>query len=260
MDQGAASARAQAWRAVAATLGACLVVTLVGWAALIGPSQVFTGPGPTPSQETTTTSEAPIDEVEEKDRDDVAAREYGPTTTVVANLVGGAIQVLTLAGMLLVAYLAVRRGLTAWRLRRRYDAPVDADFETLEGGAPERVRQAIADDTDEQLRLLLDGEPRNAIVACWHRFELQAVDAGLPRHPWETSSEFALRMLERAEVDSTAVASLLELYREARFSEHALDEAHRERAATALRAIQGQVQVRQRTVGREESTPPRGRR
>ena len=39
-----------AWRAVAATAGACLLVTLVGWAALIGPSHVFTGPGPIAEQ------------------------------------------------------------------------------------------------------------------------------------------------------------------------------------------------------------------
>src|SRR5687767_10088267 len=44
MTQGASGT----WRAVAATVGACLLVTLVGWAALIGPSQVFTGPRPCP--------------------------------------------------------------------------------------------------------------------------------------------------------------------------------------------------------------------
>jgi hypothetical protein len=103
----------------------------------------------------------------------------------------------------------------------------------------------MATDADEQLRLLLDGQPRNAIVACWHRFEMQAVEAGLARQPWETSSEFALRMLERADVDATAVSRLMELYREARFSEHDLDESHRTAAAAALRRIQAQAGARQ---------------
>ena len=245
MTQGASGT----WRAVAATVGACLLVTLVGWAALIGPSQVFTGPGPSPSRETTTTTEAPVEQVEELDREDIENREYGAATTIVANVIGGAIQLFCLLGILFAAYWLGRRAVRAWRLRRRYDVPPTADFETLEDGHPERVRTAMADDAEEQLRLLLDGEPRNAIVACWHRFEMQALESGLPRHPWETSSEFALRMLDRADVDSAAVNRLLELYREARFSEHDLVESHRTAAAEALREIHVQVGAR-RAAGR----------
>ena len=48
-------------------------------------------------------------------------------------------------------------------------------------------------------------------------------------------------MLDVAQVDSTAVTRLLELYREARFSEHELDESHREAAGGALRKIQSQI-------------------
>ena len=239
-----------AWHAVAATAVACLLVTMVGWAALIGPSEVFTGPGPQPSSETTTTtSEAPIDEAKELERKDIEEREYGATTIIIANVIGGAIQLFCLLGMLFVAYWLGRRALRAWQLRRRYDVPPTADFETLEDGHPERVRTAMAEDAEEQLQLLLDGEPRNAIVACWHRFEMQAVESGLPRHPWETSSEFALRMLERADVDSAAVGRLLDLYREARFSQHALVESDRAAAAAALREIQAQVGAR-RAAGR----------
>ena len=233
-----------AWRAVAATAGACLLVVLVGWAALVGPSQVFSGPGPSPSSETTTTSEAPIEEAEETEREDVERREYGAATTIIANVIGGAIQLVCLLGMVFVAYLLGRRAIRAWRLRRHFDAPASADFETLEAGHPDRVRKAIADDAEEQLRLLLDGAPRNAIVACWHRFEVQATESGLPRHPWETSAEFALRMLERADVDSDAVSRLLDLYREARFSEHDLDETDRAAAGAALRDIQAHVGAR----------------
>ena len=53
----------------------------------------------------------------------------------------------------------------------------------------------------------------------------------------ETSSEFALRLLDLAEADPRAVADLAALYREARFSDHRLDEPARERARTALAAI-----------------------
>jgi hypothetical protein len=55
---------------------------------------------------------------------------------------------------------------------------------------PRRVAEAVVADADLQLAMLLEGEPRNAIVACWHRFEVQASSIGLAREPWETSSEF----------------------------------------------------------------------
>lgn len=230
----------QTWRAVAATLGACLLVTLVAWAALIGPSSVLTGPGPIMGAPTSTPTETPA-EVETMDREDVEQREYGAATSIIANVIGGAIQLFAVVVMGFMAWLLARRAVRSWRMRRRVDAPPDVEFESLAAGDPHRVRRAIETDADEQLRLLLEGHPRNAIVACWHRFEVQAVEAGLARHPWETSSEFALRLLERADVDPAPVSRLLELYREARFSEHDLDEDDRAAAADALRQIQSHV-------------------
>jgi hypothetical protein len=97
--------------------------------------------------------------------------------------------------------------------------------------------EEISRDAAEQRRLLLEGSPRNAIVECWHRFEEQAADAGLERHAWETSSEFTLRMLDLVAADSSAVAELAVLYREARFSTHPLDEGTRARAVADLDAI-----------------------
>ena len=100
---------------------------------------------------------------------------------------------------------------------------------TTGAGSPTRWPQ----DGAEQARLLEEGEARNAIVECWHRFEVQAARAGLGRRPAETSSELALRMLDAADVDRAAVTRLLELYREARFSGH--DVAEDDRAARARR-------------------------
>lgn len=230
----------QTWRAVAATLGACLLVMLVAWAALIGPSSVLTGPGPIMRATVSTPTETPV-EVETMDREDIEQREYGAATSIIANVIGGAIQLFCVVAMGFLVWLLARRAVRSWRLRRRIDAPPDVEFESLADGDPQRVRRVMADDAEEQLRLLLEGHPRNAIVACWHRFEVQAVEAGLARHPWETSSEFALRLLDRADVDPHAVTRLLELYREARFSEHDLGEGDRDEAADALRQIQSHV-------------------
>ncbi len=81
---------------------------------------------------------------------------------------------------------------------------------------------------------LVDGPPRNAIVACWIDLEAGVTAAGLPQRHSETSAEYAARVLGRWWVDHVALAELAELYREARFSTHPLDAGHRERAIRAL--------------------------
>jgi hypothetical protein len=221
--------------AVLAVTGACVLVVLVAWAALLGPQEVFTGDGPQISQETTTpTDEAPVDTAGTT-RDDVEQSDPPTWVRVLLNLVGGAVQLFALAGMLFVAWLVVRRLHTALALRRTREEAATGDFEVLDDR--QRVTAAMAADADEQARVLADGQPRNAIVECWHRFELQAERAGLARREWETSSELALRMLDVADVDRRAVTRLLELYREARFSEHEVGEPQRRDALDALARI-----------------------
>ena len=99
-------------------------------------------------------------------------------------------------------------------------------------------------DADEQDALLRDGDARNAIVATWHRFEVQGERAGVPRRPSETSSEYALRILDLAEADTGPVRRLAELYREARFSDHEITEEHRAEALAALAGIRRSLGVR----------------
>jgi hypothetical protein len=109
---------------VAATVVTCLLVTMVGWAALIGPSKVFTGPGSRPSSETTktTTSPPPIDGVKELERKGHREARVRRPTIIIANLIGGAIQLFVLVGMGWVAYLLLRRARRAWQLRRHVEA------------------------------------------------------------------------------------------------------------------------------------------
>jgi hypothetical protein len=221
--------------ATLATAGACVLVVLVAWAALIGPQQVFAGDGPEKRPESSTSAEdAPIDTAGTT-RDDVERMDPPTWVRVLLNVVGGAIQLAALAGMLLVAFLLVRRAHTAWALRRVHEEPATGEFEALDDR--HRVAAAMAEDGAEQARLLEEGEPRNAIVECWHRFEVQAERAGLGRRPAETASELALRMLDVADVDRAAVTRLLELYREARFSGHELGEDDRAAALDALARI-----------------------
>ena len=66
-------------------------------------------------------------------------------------------------------------------------------------------------------------------------------EAGLPRDPALTSEEFTSAVLARYAVTPAVIDELARLYREARFSEHTLDEGHRKRAVAALNALRNDL-------------------
>ena len=222
--------------AVAVTL---LVVLLATWAATSGGDPVFRGEGhrlPSPSATTESPSSAAPDEGPELFRDDLPS---GPEERP---LWVTALALLVQVGAVVVVAVLLLRLLRA--ARRRWAARLlppgrhhDPDFDVLDPPVQARAARAIAADSQAQLAVLEEGTARNGIVECWHRFELQAAEAGVVRAPWETSSEFALRLLDLAEADPRAVADLAALYREARFSDHDLEEPARARARSALTAI-----------------------
>lgn len=252
-------------RAVLVTVATSLLMVLVAWATLIGPDEVFTGPGvrerapitpteqtcipaPTPNSDGTTDvpdnpdnlplCEAPDDSLNQA-RDLV--QQADPPLWV--KILVWTIEFLLLAAILALAVLAIVRARELLQRRTRFGGErEDVDFATL--GEPARVAAAITEDAAEQDHLLSTGEPRNAIVAAWLRFEVQGASAGVPREPWETSSEYTLRILDVVEAGSGAVHRFAGIYREARFSEHPITEDHRAAALEALAAIRSSMGVR----------------
>ncbi|MBA3780418.1 MAG: DUF4129 domain-containing protein [Nocardioides sp.] len=222
--------------AVLAVAGLMLVAVLAVWAASIGRDAVLSGDGPermqidTPTPTPTpSTSEGPGPPPINK-----LPSEPPAFFRVLALLVVAVFWLL-----LAVVVFFVLRGL--WRqarmMRREAEAaPVEIDM--LEPDQPARVSDQMERDASTQRALLEEGSPRTAIEACWHRFEVQAGEAGLARKSWETSSEFTYRMLDVVGADPHAAFTLGELYREARFSEHPLGEEARASARAALAAIQ----------------------
>lgn len=224
--------------AVAAVLGGVLLVAvLVTWAASIGPSGVLTGPGPqavhTTPTETASEPTDPFTQLRTEDQDRLAKQhDANPALRTVALV----LEIAAALVLLLLAYRQGRRAWENWKARQRPPAePTIEDFDVL--GAAQRVTDEIRRDAGHQRDLLRGGSPRNGIVECWHRFEVQAADAGLASYSWETSSEYALRMLDLVFADSHAVARLAALYREARFSDHELGEDARAEALAALDAV-----------------------
>lgn len=91
---------------------------------------------------------------------------------------------------------------------------------------------------EEARAALSRGQPRNAIVACWMRLESDIAAAGSPRSGAETSAEYVERIVAEASVDPFAISDLAALYREARFSDHALIDADHADAFAALSRVE----------------------
>jgi hypothetical protein len=243
------SARRAGTLAVAGVVAtALLVVVLAAWAASIGPSDVLRGAGPAPSTVTPSTQRAtpspggPLSGVTDH---------RSPTPAwvrVVAVLINVAVAVA--AAVLVLRFLMplardTRRRRRARRDRRRRGDPVDVDdVEFPVAAAPEAVAREMLADAEAQRRLLTEGPPRNAVVACWHRFEEHGAAAGIARQPWETSAEYTMRLLDLVDAHGPAVTRLGELYREARFSEHEVTETDRRAALAALDEIHRTIGVR----------------
>jgi hypothetical protein len=228
------AARRAGLSAVALTVSAVGVMLLmVMFAARSGPHRIVDGPlrdpnirGVDPSYTPPTRPSGPV-----------GGRNFGLLhSNPVFEAIGWAIRIAALLVVLWLLYRGARRLRDALRWRRR--PPPKAQvvaFDVLDD--PEAVADQIRADADDQFQLLLGGEPRNAIVACWDRFEEQAERIGLARKPWETSSEFVLRLLDAVSADSAAVSRLEMLYHEARFSEHEIGERQRTAALDALHVI-----------------------
>ncbi|CAN5348893.1 hypothetical protein BH11ACT8_BH11ACT8_19180 [soil metagenome] len=226
------------------TLAVLVVVGLVllvgSWAATSGPDEVFQGSGPTPSrvQTTAVTSSAPT---EEPSNPPPPPERRAPPDSHIGDVLAVIVQVvfvmLVLVGAgLLLTWLWQQRP----RKRHRRGEAEAVDFDVLD---PVAAAEAMARDAEEQVALLRQGAPRNAIVACWQRFEIQAESAGVPRHSWETPTDFTDRLFRLVEADRRAVDRLAALYRQARFSDHEVTEADREAALEALGRIHDGLHV-----------------
>jgi hypothetical protein len=141
---------------------------------------------------------------------------------------------LLILGALWVAASAVRQLVTRLARDDTEDQP-ELDLELT--ADVEAAREALARDRERHREALAEADVRNGIVACWVLLEEAAADAGFPRRPSETPTEFVVHVLHSLDVDPRPVAALATLYHEARFSSHRLSPGSRERAEAALDGI-----------------------
>lgn len=104
----------------------------------------------------------------------------------------------------------------------------------------------LADELSDEIGLALDDlrsetEIRRAVIAAYARMEKVLARRGLARRVSETALEFLRRMLGDLRVSAPAAAELTQLFEEAKFSTHDLDESARTRAIAALETIRSEL-------------------
>jgi hypothetical protein len=158
--------------------------------------------------------------------------------------------------LLLLLAAAYLLGFWAWMLRRSRGGQrwwwLPARFRRERQPAPDpAVAGALAGAVDAGLRRIDEGEPRDAVIACWVLLERAAAAAGTARRPAETSAELTARVLAEQRVTADLLRRLADLYREARYSEHQQGEPAREQARAALRQLHHELtgQPAARSVG-----------
>jgi hypothetical protein len=93
---------------------------------------------------------------------------------------------------------------------------------------------AVADEAEHLRRALRAGTPRNGVVQCWLLLVHVLEQHGVHADPAQSPTELTRQALTRLSTDRAAVRALTGLFLEARFSEHPIGEAQRQRAEAAL--------------------------
>ncbi|MBR7835463.1 DUF4129 domain-containing protein [Actinospica durhamensis] len=110
--------------------------------------------------------------------------------------------------------------------------------------------QEMVDDADLERAMLagrdaLEGEARAAIIACYAAMEQSLEAAGVPLLSSDSPADLLARAAAGGLIEGGAPARLAELFREARFSTHPMNDARLTEARAALDEILAQVTARQ---------------
>ncbi len=117
---------------------------------------------------------------------------------------------------------------------RRRTSALDADL----------VAETLADVLDDTLDdLRAETDPRRAVIAAYARLERALSAHGFPRRRAETQQEYVARILGDLDVDRRAVQRLTDLFTQAKFSQHEVDEGMKEEAIAALEQVRDELRA-----------------
>jgi len=129
--------------------------------------------------------------------------------------------------------------------RRRRAAPQgalpdDNDGDDAEFPAAPRRSESLARAAERGLAEIADlnREPREAIIACYAAMERELANVpGAVPQDFDTATEVLARAVEHHALHADNAVQLVNLFAEARFSSHEMNERHRELAVGALRVV-----------------------
>jgi Domain of unknown function (DUF4129) len=102
--------------------------------------------------------------------------------------------------------------------------------------------RTLAEAADRALVEVEQPDAREAVVRAWLLLGAAAAEAGVPAHPAETATEYAGRIATAFAVPVPELHRLAELYREARFSSHPVEERQRAEARELLQQLRAGLQ------------------
>ena len=137
--------------------------------------------------------------------------------------------------VVVVATLVVASALAYVVASRRTRRPRDPQAKLAEELA------AALDDALDDLRA--EADPRRAIIATYARLERVLAANRVPRLPSETPDEYLIRVLNDLELTPDAIGRLTALFREAKFSHHAVDATMKESAIAALEQVRDELRL-----------------
>lgn len=228
---------------VVAALTAVVALALLVWGSSNGsplvsaPQGAWDTPGVTIPTDQAQVTEVPT--AQDQDGDGLDGTDLNQR---LVDLVQVGIIVAVLYGMLVLL-----RGMVDKGRDRRPDLPSPQEDELV----------ALLDASSDEVRYraLTEGDPRNAVVACWVALEEAVHRSGLREDRSRTAAELTTSVLSRWQVDPAAITALSEAYREARFSRHDVTEAQRTAAVDALEVIHGDLLKRLRVEQGIDAAP-----
>ncbi len=228
LPRGAGALGRPTWRFALIALA-----VVIGWLLLVSLLSRFAAPGgvdhPTsgapPAAET---SDAPPTAAVPPPAPDQSPE---PDTNVVGYLI---------APMLVLMVLIVVGTAIAARRQKRvvapYATPVDGPEPTASSAAADSLARAaevgLAEIGD------LSREPRQAIIACYAAMEHELTHVpGVAPQDFDTPTEVLARAVDHGALHADSAMQLVELFEEARFSPHVMNEGHRDVAVRVLRLV-----------------------
>jgi hypothetical protein len=158
-----------------------------------------------------------------------------PGTNIIAYLV---------PAMLILMALIVVGTVIVSRRQRRTATTWAADGEPAEAPPHVGAAESLARAAEVGLAEIgdLTREPREAIIACYAAMERELTHVpGAAPQDCDTPSEVLARAVDHHALRADSATQLVELFEEARFSPHVMNESHRDAAVDALRLVLADV-------------------